>query len=96
MIGRGKTDAHFTDVFVSRAARASANTDTLCATHVGSAACFTLHRIEWHASRISADRETIVWHFRAPDAESVRIALRRAGIAFDEVWVDQEPGGKVF
>lgn len=48
----------------------------------GRIACFARHGVECRATRAGpAGRST--WHFRAPDAESVRIALRHAGIPFE-------------
>ena len=38
--------------------------------------CFDLHRVEWEESLLSADRMRLLCHFRRPDAESVRTALR--------------------
>jgi len=49
--------------------------------------CFRMHRVQWIESRVSDDGSRLICRFRAPDAESVRIALRRAGISFDSVWV---------
>lgn len=44
--------------------------------------CFARHRVEWRAAGPGPDGGS-TWHFRAPDAESVRIALRHAGIRFE-------------
>jgi hypothetical protein len=44
-----------------------------------------MHRVAWQETRRSADGRTLVCRFRAPDAESVRISLRRAGISFVSV-----------
>lgn len=62
-------------------------TQPLCATTVRSASemlkeqgCLQLHRVEWMGSLLSADGHKMVCRFRAPDAESVRIALRAVGV----------------
>lgn len=51
--------------------------------------CYDLRRVELRDARPSPDGRQLVCHFRAPDAESVRQLLRRAGIPFDRVWTDQ-------
>lgn len=43
--------------------------------------CLQLHRVEWMGSLLSTDGRRMVCRFRAPDAESVRIALRAVGVA---------------
>ncbi|MDH3587184.1 MAG: DUF4242 domain-containing protein [Gammaproteobacteria bacterium] len=42
----------------------------------GTSGCFDLHRVEWQESLLSSDRQHMLCHFRGPDAESVRAALR--------------------
>ena len=48
--------------------------------------CMRLHRVHWQEARLSDDGKRLVCRFRAPDAESVRTALRGAGVTFDSVW----------
>jgi len=48
--------------------------------------CFDLHRLDWHASFLSADGRTMVCSFAAPDAESARIALRTTGADVQRLW----------
>lgn len=48
--------------------------------------CFRLHGLDWQESFIADDGKHRLCHFRAPDAESVRIAFRQAGIRTDTVW----------
>jgi len=63
---------------------------------LGSAAdCLGIHRVDWHASRLSADGHELFCHFSAADAESVRIALNKAGSPRGQVWagtVHDAPG----
>jgi len=57
--------------------------------------CFGLHRVEWCASYLSSDARELLCHFRGPDAESVRIALRQAGADLSNLWsgtVHDAPG----
>ncbi|MGD2128210.1 MAG: hypothetical protein PVJ33_00740 [Lysobacterales bacterium] len=48
--------------------------------------CLVLHGIRRRRSYITGDGTRVLWHFRAPDAESLRMALRVAGIDYDELW----------
>ena len=48
--------------------------------------CYVIHRVDWRGSLLSADGAEMVCRFRAPDAESVRIALRQSGSQLGETW----------
>lgn len=48
--------------------------------------CFKLHRVNWLKSYLSADGDRMLCWYQAPDAESVRIALRQLGSDMDAVW----------
>lgn len=48
--------------------------------------CLEPGRIRWICSYVSTDRRHGVCEFEAPDAESVRIAHRTAGVPFVRVW----------
>jgi hypothetical protein len=57
--------------------------------------CFDLHRIEWRGSLLAAGGQKLICSFRAPDAESVRIAMRSAGGDAGRLWagsVHDAPG----
>src|SRR5574340_1420124 len=49
-------------------------------------ACLGMHRVNWHGSRLSEDGHELFCHFSAADAESVRIALNRAGSPRGQIW----------
>lgn len=51
------------------------------------ARCMILHRVEWLHTLESIDRQRVLCHFRAPDAESVRLVLRRLKIDIARLWV---------
>jgi hypothetical protein len=53
------------------------------------APCLDLRDGTWTRSYVSSDRRRMVCEFEAPDADSVREALRSAGIPFDRVWTAQ-------
>lgn len=71
------------DVFVERhgvsAASGHGEPDT------AAAACCDLHRARWQGSYVGEAGPRIC-HYRAPDAESVRLAFRKAGIDVDAIW----------
>lgn len=48
--------------------------------------CFNLHRVEWAQSFVSADGGRMLCWYKAPDAESVRLAMRQLGADMDGVW----------
>jgi hypothetical protein len=57
--------------------------------------CLDIHGVSWVSSLLSADRRDLVCHFLAPDAESVRIALRQAGSVPGRAWggtIHEPPG----
>lgn len=59
--------------------------------------CLDLHRAQWQASFIALNGDRLMCHFRAPDAESLRLALHSSGIAYDTLWAsavqpDYRPG----
>src|SRR5262245_11926120 len=51
--------------------------------------CLELRNGTWVRSSVSVDRKRMICEFEAPDAESVRDALRQARISFDRVWPAQ-------
>jgi hypothetical protein len=51
-----------------------------------SGGCLARHRCDWCGSLLSADGRDLFCHFRAPDAESVRIALQQSGTPRGSVW----------
>lgn len=48
--------------------------------------CLELRDGAWARSYLSLDRKRVFCEFEAPDAESVREALRSADVPFDRVW----------
>jgi len=56
------------------------------AMETGAVECFELHRVDWRQSFLSLDGRHMVCWFTAPDAESVRIALRQAGADIRVLW----------
>jgi len=61
--------------------------------------CLDLHGIRHENSYLARDGQRILCHFRAPDAESLRMALQVTGIDYDALWtgaVNQLPGAAEF
>jgi hypothetical protein len=57
--------------------------------------CLELHGILRKCSYLARDGRRVLCHFRSPDAESLRMALRVAGVDYDAVWtadVNDIPG----
>jgi len=57
--------------------------------------CLGIHRVTWCASLLSNDGSEMFCHFRAADAESVRIAMRQSGAPPGDAWacrVQDAPG----
>jgi hypothetical protein len=48
--------------------------------------CLDIRNGAWARSYIARDRKRMICEFVAPDAESVREALRMGNVAFDRVW----------
>lgn len=55
--------------------------------------CLETHRIALVRMLLSVDFKRIVYLYRAPDAESVRLAHRQAGLGLDLVWPYTEVAG---
>jgi hypothetical protein len=59
------------------------------------APCVGIHRVEWQLSMMSLDGSKLFCRFVAPDAESVRLALNKAGADTRDAWagtVHDAPG----
>jgi hypothetical protein len=67
------------DVFVIRSFDPPLNDASFDAMARDGAHCLDLHRVQWQRSLLSKDGRRLVCWFRAPDAESTRLALRQAG-----------------
>jgi len=48
--------------------------------------CLQAHRVKYARTFFSLDSKRMICLYRAPDAESVRVAQREAGMPLDEVW----------
>lgn len=73
-------------VIVERTMRNPVTLDQLAAAATAGSACFEAHRVRLLRSLLSLDGMRVVCQYEAPDAEAVRQANRKAGLAFDNVW----------
>ena len=48
--------------------------------------CRNLHKVQFRESLLDDEGRRLICHFRAPDAESVRMALRCVGANIDFLW----------
>jgi hypothetical protein len=48
--------------------------------------CLDVRNGAWRRSSLSKDRLRLICEFEAPDAESVREALRNADVRFERIW----------
>ena len=49
--------------------------------------CLEAYGARGMRSCLSKDRRRMICEFEAPDAESIRTAIRSAGLTFDRVWL---------
>lgn len=57
--------------------------------------CLEAYGARWTRSSLSKDRKRMICEFEAPDAESIRTAIRTAGLTFDRVWLADVYGPEV-
>jgi hypothetical protein len=58
--------------------------------------CLETHRVQFMRTFFSTDRRRMACLYKAPDAESVRIAQRQATMPFDSVWAFQRLAPDMF
>lgn len=87
----GLTDAALTqaNVLVTRRFAEPAVFAEIQALEEAGAGCLDTHRVCFVRTYFSADRRRMICLYRAPDAESVRIAQREAGMPVERVWAFQ-------
>ena len=87
------------NVVVERAFSEPVNVESLQAIEDAGALCMELHRVTFLRTFFSLDSRRMLCLYQAPDAESVRLAQRQAGMPLERVWacrhytVGNLPGG---
>jgi len=74
------------NVLVERSFREPVTIEAIQAIEDAGAWCLETHRVEFARTFFSADRTRMICLYHAPDAESVRLAQRQAGMPVDAVW----------
>jgi len=74
------------NVLVERSWDEPVTLDEIQAIEDAGAACLQTHDVEFARTFFSLDRRRMVCLYRAPDAEAVRVAQRKAGMPVDAVW----------
>jgi hypothetical protein len=83
------------DVFYLRRMDPAVTEDDVQAMAVDAGGCLDMHRVQWEQSFLAHDGERMLCWYRAPDAESARIALQQLGSDMNTVWagtVHDAPG----
>lgn len=75
-----------TEVFVQRSFDPPLNDQSFMDLAHDAASCLDLYRVQWRRSLLSADGRRLFCWFTAPDAESTRLALRKAGSRDADPW----------
>jgi hypothetical protein len=84
--GLTEDDLARANVLVSRKFDQPVAIETIQALEEAGASCLEIHRVKWIRTYFSADRRRMVCLYQAPDAESVRLAQREAGMPVERVW----------
>lgn len=84
--GRGEADIATANVLVGRRFAEATDIEAIQAIEDEGAWCLEAHNVEFMRTYFSRDRLRMICLYRAPDAESVRLAQRQAGLPVDEVW----------
>lgn len=74
------------NVLVSRQFEAATALEEIQAIEDRAGGCLEIHRVRFVRTFFSLDRTRMVCLYQAPDAESVRIAQREAGMPVERVW----------
>ena len=74
------------NVVVARRFDAPVTVEELQAREDASAWCLEQHQVTFLRTFFSADRKRMICLYQAPDAESVRLAQRQAGMPVETVW----------
>ena len=84
-------------VFVERSITTPPGKPKDCRCVEESVACLDIHRTSFVEAALSGNGDRIIYHFIAPDVESVRLALHGARICCDSIWIkeNRQVGGRI-
>ncbi len=77
------------NVVVERSFPEPVSLEAIQAIEDGHAWCLEAHHVRFSRTAFSADRRRMICLYQAPDAESVRLAQREAGMPLERVWAFQ-------
>lgn len=80
------------NVLVERSFDTAVTLDQIQAIEDAGIECLETRDVHFVRTFFSADQQRMICLYRAPDAESVREAQRRAGVPFDSAWAFQSVG----
>jgi len=76
------------DVYVEQPLIQSTGDWIDCRTIEESVTCLDINRVRFVDATLSRSGDRVICHFLAPDIESVRRVIRRAGICADSIWAE--------
>jgi hypothetical protein len=76
-----------TDIFLERNFDPPLSVDDVCSMAAESSWCYAAHHVEWRGSLLATGGRLMLCWFRAPDAESARLALRSANADLKSLWI---------
>lgn len=79
-------EQHAANVVVTRRFEAPVTLESVQAIEDAGAWCLDAHNVKFMCTFFSRDRKRMICLYCAPDAESVRLAQRQAGMPVDRVW----------
>jgi hypothetical protein len=88
----GADATHDANVVVERAFEAPVTLTAVQDIEDAGIGCLNAHQVEFVRTFFSTDRRRMICLYRAPDAESVRIAQRQAGMPVERVWAFRRIG----
>lgn len=90
--GLDAADLATANVLVERRFAAPVSVAAIQALEEAGVACLQNHRVRFMRTFFSRDQRRMVCLYRAPDAESVRLAQRQAGMPLERVWAFERFG----
>lgn len=84
--GTTAADQALANVLVERGFDEPVTLESVQALEDAGAGCLATHRVAFLRTFFSADQKRMICLYRAPDAESVRLAQREAGMPVERVW----------
>jgi hypothetical protein len=75
-----------TDLFLERSFDPGLSRDDVMSIARNNGWCFEIYKVDWNGSMLSSDGHSMICWFSGRDAESVRMALRKAEADTERLW----------